>query len=86
MDDPANVVWLPVAGGLLALGCLWGALRAAVRRLVDGLPTSKTTGVFIGLVSRNINFSCGRTSDLWPVRVSRSGRYCGSAPAKKHCW
>jgi hypothetical protein len=45
------IIWLPLAGGLLALACLWGALRAAVRRrLVDGLPTSKTTGVFIGLV------------------------------------
>lgn len=51
MNDPSNVVWLPLVGGLLALGCLWGALRSAVRRrLVDGLPTSKTTGVFIGLV------------------------------------
>ena len=45
------LAWLPLIGGLLALGCLWGALRAAGRRrLVDGLPTCKTTGVFIGLV------------------------------------
>jgi hypothetical protein len=35
----------------LALLCLFGALRAGrKRRLLDGLPTSKTTGVFIGLV------------------------------------
>jgi hypothetical protein len=50
-DSHSFIVWLPLVGGLLALGCLWGALRAAARRrLVDGLPTCKTTGVFIGLV------------------------------------
>lgn len=50
--DPASVpFWLPLAGGLLALGFLWGAMRAARKqRLIDGLPTCKTTGVFIGLV------------------------------------
>jgi hypothetical protein len=43
--------WLPLIGGVLALGFLWGAMRAAARqRLIDGLPTCKTTGVFIGLV------------------------------------
>jgi hypothetical protein len=36
---------------LLSLLCLWGALRACRRRrLVEDLPTSKTTGVVIGLV------------------------------------
>ncbi|HVZ64002.1 MAG TPA: LemA family protein [Lacunisphaera sp.] len=52
VHDPASVpFWLPLAGGLLALGFLWGAMRAArKRRLIDGLPTCKTTGVFIGLV------------------------------------
>lgn len=50
-DSHSFLAWLPLIGGLLALGCLWGALRAAGRRrLVDGLPTCKTTGVFIGLV------------------------------------
>jgi len=45
------LAWLPAIAGLLAAGCLWGAMRAAGRRrLVDGLPTCKTTGVFIGLV------------------------------------
>ncbi len=35
----------------MALGCLWGAMRAAGKqRLIEGLPTCKTTGVFIGLV------------------------------------
>ncbi len=43
--------WLPVLGGVLGLLCLLGALRAGRRRrLVDNLPTSKSTGVFIGLV------------------------------------
>jgi hypothetical protein len=45
-------IWLPpLIGGLLALVFLWLALRANKRkRMVDNLPTSKTTGVFIGLV------------------------------------
>jgi hypothetical protein len=44
-------IWAPIAGVLLALGCLWGAVWAGKRRrLIDNLPTSKTTGVFIGLV------------------------------------
>ena len=50
-----NVGWLvpliPWLGGLLGLSCLFFALRAGKRkRLMDNLPTSKTTGVFIGLV------------------------------------
>jgi hypothetical protein len=50
--DPASLLhWLPLVGGLLALGFLWGAIRAARKqRLIEGLPTCKTTGVFIGLV------------------------------------
>ncbi len=41
----------PAVGGLLALVCLLFALRAGKRlRLVENIPTSKTTGVFIGLV------------------------------------
>ena len=52
MQSPERfLVWLPWIGALLALGCLLAALRANRRqRLIDGLPTSKTTGVFIGLV------------------------------------
>ena len=50
-----NVGWwvplIPWLGGLLGLSCLFFALRAGKRkRLMDNLPTSKTTGVFIGLV------------------------------------
>jgi hypothetical protein len=49
MDDFAP--YLPWVGSVLGLLCLAGAFRAAKRRcLVDNLPTSKTTGVFIGLV------------------------------------
>src|SRR6478736_2861212 len=50
-DPNSFLVWLPVIGAVLGLGLLWGAMRAARRRrLIDGLPTCKTTGVFIGLV------------------------------------
>ena len=52
MNDQATLaVGIPAVGGLLALVCLFFALRAAKRqRLIDNLPTSKTSGVFIGLV------------------------------------
>src|SRR2546427_5864361 len=52
MNNVASwVPFLPVAGGVFALVCLLFALRSGKRkRLVDNLPTSKTTGVFIGLV------------------------------------
>ncbi|MEO6035307.1 MAG: LemA family protein [Verrucomicrobiota bacterium] len=43
--------FIPWLGGLLALLALIASLRAARRkRLVNDLPTSKTSGVFIGLV------------------------------------
>lgn len=49
MHDSAPL--MPLLGALLGLLCLAGAFRAGRRgRLVDNLPTSKTTGVFIGLV------------------------------------
>ncbi len=48
------LLYAAAAGALLALVCLWFSLRAGRRqRLVDNLPTSKTTGVFIGLVDLN---------------------------------
>ena len=51
MDERlAQMLW-PGLGALLSLVCLYFSLRAAKRqRLVENLPTSKTTGVFIGLV------------------------------------
>ena len=49
MQDLAPYV--PLIGCLLGLLCLVAAFRAGRRRrLVENLPTSKTTGVFIGLV------------------------------------
>lgn len=43
--------FLPAVGALLALLCIVGAFRnGRRRRLIDNLPTSKTSGVFIGLV------------------------------------
>ena len=52
MPDPSPfVVWLPLIGGLFALLSVIASLRRGKRqRLVSNLPTSKTTGVFIGLV------------------------------------
>ncbi len=51
MSRMPPATWVPLLGALLALLCLWGALAAARRqRLIDDLPTCKTTGVFIGLV------------------------------------
>jgi hypothetical protein len=43
--------FIPLLGAMLALLCLIAGCRAGTRRrLIDNLPTSKTTGVFIGLV------------------------------------
>jgi len=52
MSQPEDFIpYLPAGGALLALGCVIGAMRAARKqRLIDGLPTCKTTGVFIGEV------------------------------------
>jgi len=51
MGSEDIVPYFPWVGGALALLCLWAALRAnRRRRWVDDTPTSKTTGVFIGLV------------------------------------
>jgi len=49
-DSPLPII-IPALGILFALVALLFGLRAGKRRrLVDNLPTSKTTGVFIGLV------------------------------------
>lgn len=53
MPDPSDpALWIaPLVGALFAALCLWRAYVLALReRLVANLPTSKTTGVFIGLV------------------------------------
>ena len=44
-------MWFPASTGILSLICLALSLRAIKRRrIVDDTPTSKTTGVFIGMV------------------------------------
>lgn len=49
--DLSTLPWIPIIGSLLSLLCLGLAIRAARRkRLVDNIPTSKTSGVFMGLV------------------------------------
>lgn len=51
MSQPFIIYGVPALGGLLGLLFFFLALRAGQRqRLVSDLPTSKTTGVFIGLV------------------------------------
>jgi hypothetical protein len=52
MDESSLIVYgIPALGGLLALLFVFLAIRAGRRqRLISDLPTSKTTGVFIGLV------------------------------------
>jgi len=62
----------PVLGGLLALTCLLFALRSGKRkRLVDNLPTSKTTGVFIGLVELK-----GTAESVQPLTSYLAGQPC----------
>lgn len=62
----------PVLGALLALLCLGFALRAGKRlRLVENLPTSKTTGVFIGLVELK-----GTAEAENPLTAWLSGQRC----------
>jgi hypothetical protein len=51
--------YLPFVGLVLALLSIYGAFRMGrKRRLVDDLPTSKTTGVFIGLVQVSGTAEC----------------------------
>jgi len=50
-QEPLVLFGVPALGIILALVCLMFSLRSGKRqRLIDNLPTSKTTGVFIGLV------------------------------------
>ncbi len=50
----ADSLWLPALSGALCLACLFFSQRAIKRRrIVDDTPTSKTTGVFIGMVELN---------------------------------
>src|SRR6266568_7977373 len=63
---------LPGLGGVLAFACLFFALRSGKRkRLVDNLPTSKTTGVFIGLVELK-----GTAESAQPLTSYLAGQPC----------
>jgi hypothetical protein len=63
--------FLPVVIAMSLLP-LWAAMRAGrKRRLVDNLPTSKTTGVFIGYVEVNGTAECQR-----PLRSHLAGAAC----------
>lgn len=75
-DHPA--LWIaPLAGGLLAALCLWRAYVLAYRaRLVDNLPTCRTTGVFIGLVELE-----GRARTPRPVTS-----FLAQAPCVHYAW
>lgn len=53
------IVGLPLLGFLLALFALTGSLRASRRkRIIENIPTSKTTGVYIGLVELKGQAEC----------------------------
>jgi hypothetical protein len=73
MNDAAQFApFVPVLGALLGLLCLAAAFRAGRhRRLVDNLPTSKTTGVFIGLVELN-----GTAESSRPLISYLAGQRC----------
>src|ERR1044072_9676145 len=69
--------YLPWLGAALALACLLFALRSGKRkRLVDNLPTSKTSGVFIGLVELK-----GTAESAQPLTS-----YLASQPCVQYQW
>jgi hypothetical protein len=58
----------PIVGGVLALLCIWAAVRASrMRRFIDDMPTSKAAGVFIGDVELKGTAETTQpfTSHLW---------------------
>jgi hypothetical protein len=72
MSGPQLLLLILGIGGLLVLLCLWGSIRAARRqRLIDNLPTCKTTGVFIGLVELQ-----GTAESEQPLRSYLAERAC----------
>ena len=70
MDKQQLILYgIPTLGGLLALLFVILSLRAGRRqRLVADLPTSKTTGVFIGLVELKGTAEAGRRTNSTTVR------------------
>jgi hypothetical protein len=73
MEDPMALIrFVPLLGAGLALLALGAAYRAGrKRRLIDNIPTSKSTGVFIGLVEIK-----GRAQTAKPVVSHLSGKEC----------
>ncbi|MBI4188368.1 MAG: LemA family protein [Chloroflexi bacterium] len=68
---PSGILPL-LLGSLVALGCLIGAFRALRRkRLIDDVPTSKTQGVFIGLVELK-----GKAESEMPLTSYLAGTRC----------
>ena len=66
------VPFMPWLGGVFAFLCVLASLRAGKRRrLVDNLPTSKTTGVFIGLVELK-----GAAESAQPLQSFLAGQPC----------
>ena len=64
--------WLPLLGALLALLSLFFAFRdGRRRRLIENLPISKTSGVFIGLVELK-----GTAESVQPLTSYLAGRAC----------
>jgi hypothetical protein len=64
--------FLPLVGALLALASLFCAFKdGRQRRLLDNLPTSKTTGVFIGLVELK-----GTAESTGPLTSYLAGAAC----------
>jgi hypothetical protein len=71
------LVWVPGIGLALGFLCLLAGLRDGKRkRLVDNLPTSKTTGVFIGLVELK-----GTAESERPLRS-----YLAGCPCVHYAW
>ena len=71
---------LPWAGLLLGLLCLGGAFHAGRRwRLVEDLPASKTTGVFIGLVELQGHGRNGPAADELPRRATLRAIIAGAS-------
>ena len=73
MDGSQNFVqFVPGVGAVLAVLCLVAAFRAGRRRrLVENLPTSKATGVFIGLVELK-----GTAESARPLTSYLAGQPC----------
>ena len=72
MSNYNLIHFLTALCGVLSMAALWAALRSGrLRRLVNDLPTSKTTGVFIGLVELK-----GTAESETPLTSYLAGQSC----------